>query len=344
MKVDLKQIIQKTEDDVVSVIVPVFNVVDYLEEALDSVIHQTYKNLEIIIVDDGSFDGSEGVCDKYALLDPRVQVIHQDNQGLSVARNVGLNHMTGSFVVFLDSDDAYDEKFIEQMHNTAVFHKVDIVICKYVYQNTTGKLGLYLNATVEPKLKEGMYDNKQALRSLAQFSLTSAVWNKFYKAELWQTIRFPEGRIHEDIDTVFRVFNKCETIYVLSDILYFYRKHNNTISNVFNRKHIEDYIYATSNFIDFIYSKIGRVFESDDLYIRRHSQFERLLVYYIGYVNNFGNCDSSFLKDLRNIIILKSKTIRIKDLKFKKRLIFYLIKYFPFCVSFICKRYLGLKS
>ena len=101
-------------EPLVSVIIPVYNVAPYLREALDSVIHQTYHSLQILIIDDGSTDGSASICDEY-LSDPRVIVIHQDNRGLSNARNVGLDLMTGEYTAFLDSDDAYHPTFIENL-------------------------------------------------------------------------------------------------------------------------------------------------------------------------------------------------------------------------------------
>ena len=146
--------------------------------------------------------------------------------------------MSGSYVAFLDPDDAYAENYIENMHSAAVSFDVDIVICRYMFQNTTGKLKLIENAVIEPKLEEGVYDRKSALRSLAKFDLTSAVWNKFYKSDLWKTIRFPVSRLHEDIDTTFRVINLCKNIFVLNKVLYFYRKHTGAISSNYNRKYI----------------------------------------------------------------------------------------------------------
>lgn len=332
------------QEDLVSVIIPVFNVAPYFEEAINSVLNQTYKNIEIILVDDGSFDGSEVCCDKYALLDSRIHVIHQKNQGLSAARNSGLDYMSGAFVTFLDPDDAYASDYIENLHSASIKHNADIVICRYIFQSTDGKLSMSDNSIIEPKLKEGIYDKSFALRSLAQFSLTSAVWNKFYKAELWKRIRFPVGRLHEDIATTFKVINESNTVCVLDRVLYYYRKHNGTISNIYNRKHIEDYIYATSDFISFISSNTGKIFKSEDLYIRCLSQFERLIVYYISCVNNRKNRDALFIKELRNQILLKSKSIRIKELSFRVRSDYVLIKYFPFVFRFMCNIYFGLKT
>ncbi len=124
----------------VSVIIPVFNTAQYLVEALDSAIHQTYEKLEIIIIDDGSTDDSGKMCDEYARIDERVVVVHQHNSGLSVARNVGLNMMTGEAVAFLDSDDAYHPDFIRIMVEALIREKTDLVVCRYITHSETGNM------------------------------------------------------------------------------------------------------------------------------------------------------------------------------------------------------------
>ena len=124
----------------VSVIVPVFNVRPYIVEALDSVINQTYSNLEIILIDDGSTDGSGEVCDEYAARDKRIVVIHQKNNGVSSARNAGLDVMHGEAVAFLDPDDAYRSEFISTMVAAMNREKADIVMCKYTNHRTNKKM------------------------------------------------------------------------------------------------------------------------------------------------------------------------------------------------------------
>ena len=137
---------QRSMEGLVSVIIPVYNVRPYLNEALDSVLDQSYENLEIIIIDDGSTDGSSELCDEYGKKDARICVIHQDNRGLSAARNAGLDHMTGDLVAFLDSDDAYDPEYILTMlsamypQNAAFSEPVDVVVCKYTVHYSTGEM------------------------------------------------------------------------------------------------------------------------------------------------------------------------------------------------------------
>ena len=133
-------------EPLVSVIIPVYNVVHYLREAIDSVINQTYKNLEIIIIDDGSTDGSSGVCDQY-LSDPRITVIHQENRGLSGARNTGLSAITGEYVAFLDSDDAFYPGMIQTMIMEIKKNNADLAVCGFYAIRTDKQLLHHANQT-----------------------------------------------------------------------------------------------------------------------------------------------------------------------------------------------------
>ncbi len=117
-------------DALISIVIPVYNVRPYLAEALDSVIHQTYANLEILLVDDGSTDGSGEICDEYASKDPRIRVIHQENKGLSASRNAGLDRMRGESVAFLAPDDAFDPCFIEKLAAALNREQADLAMCK----------------------------------------------------------------------------------------------------------------------------------------------------------------------------------------------------------------------
>lgn len=126
----------------VSVIVPVFNSKNFLAEALDSVLAQTYENLEVVLIDDGSTDGSGEICDRYAAKDKRFRVYHQANQGVSATRNAGLDLATGDFLAFLDSDDAYEPEAIAAMMDAMAREKVDVVMCKYTEHKTPEKMSL----------------------------------------------------------------------------------------------------------------------------------------------------------------------------------------------------------
>lgn len=201
----------------VSIIIPVYNTAEYLAEALDSVINQSYKNIEIIIVDDGSTDGSGRICDEYASTDKRIIVFHQRNKGLSAARNYGLEVMKGEAVAFLDSDDAYLADYVNTMVKCLVEEEIDLVVCGYSYQKTSGRMDYISPQKRGPLIRQGRYYHDDALRSLADDLINHGVWNKLYKRKLWEKMRFPEGRVYEEVGTTYRVLNITDSIYVVSD-------------------------------------------------------------------------------------------------------------------------------
>ena len=165
----------------VSVIIPVFNVRSYLAEALDSVLNQTYTKLEIIIIDDGSTDGSATICDEYVTKDQRIRVVHQENKGLSGARNTGLDMMTGEAVAFLDSDDAFYPRFVESMIDEMNRSGTDLVICDYTVWHTFGRmepLNRCYQGRPHTSIGQGVYDRVSALQFLAEGAYSHYSWNK----------------------------------------------------------------------------------------------------------------------------------------------------------------------
>ena len=181
----------------VSVIVPVYNVASYLPEALDSIVNQTYKDLEIIIVDDGSTDDSASICEKYASSDSRIKVIHQDNRGLSGARNTGLAHATGDLVSFIDSDDSLSPVFIESLVNAMESSSAPIAVCRFAVIETSGSLSGVAASSEFPNAPAGVYERTEAIKDLVEEKMCVNVCNKLFRRELWTDIRFPDGHVYE---------------------------------------------------------------------------------------------------------------------------------------------------
>ncbi len=169
----------------VSVIVPVYNVRPYIEEALDSLVLQTYGRLEILLVDDGSNDGSGGVCDRYASRDARFRVIHQENRGLSAARNAGLDCMTGEIVAFLDPDDALHPDMIRRLLEAMLREKADMAVCKYCAVQSFGSLKDVHRHRQSIQAADRILSCREALTELAVGELGHTVWNKLYIRALW---------------------------------------------------------------------------------------------------------------------------------------------------------------
>ena len=222
----------------ISVIIPVFNTTKFLKKCVDSVINQTYKNLEIILVDDGSTDGSEKICDDYSKIDNRVIVVHKQNGGLSSARNTGLEKASGEFVAFADSDDYLQENMIEKLVDTEEQTQADIVICGFVMENEAGE-----NYASTPALKNETYTKREALELLNQprQDRYTVAWNKLYKASLFEDIKYPEGKIHEDQWTIHKLFFKASKVSAIEDVLYHYVVHEGSIMQAKNPiKHFDD--------------------------------------------------------------------------------------------------------
>jgi glycosyltransferase involved in cell wall biosynthesis len=200
----------------ISIIIPVYKTETYLRRCLDSVVGQTYKNLEIILVDDGSPDGCGEICDAYAAADSRVKVIHQQNRGLSVARNEGLKIASGDYYGFVDSDDWIDSDMFETLYQGAIQHGADIAICGYYF----------VMGDKYKEIKEEhttLYDREDAIHHLlVDEKITNHVWNKLYKKELFEGVHFPPGRTFEDIGTTYKLFEKAGKIVFLNSCQYYY--------------------------------------------------------------------------------------------------------------------------
>jgi glycosyltransferase involved in cell wall biosynthesis len=230
----------------VSVIIPVYNVEKYLSNCLDSVISQTYNNLEIIVIDDGSTDNSGRICDEYAKKDKRIKVIHKKNGGLSDARNTGLNLHTGHYITFIDSDDWVDNNYIEEQINTAIKTNSDIVATSHSihYKNRIINLANNEVSTITPKeaLKRILYSRDLDISS----------WAKLYKDTLFKTIRFPKNRLYEDSATTYKLIDLSNHITIKSISTYNYRMNNNSITrNSFNANKF-DLIKSTKDMTDYV--------------------------------------------------------------------------------------------
>lgn len=219
--------------DLVSIIVPIYNVEEYLDSCINSIVNQTYENIEVVLVDDGSTDKCGAICDKWSKKDSRIKVIHKENGGISDARNKGINIAKGSFYVFVDSDDIVTNDMVETLMFYQQKYSSDIVQGMFkdfineedvIVDNEKAKCTV-INGIDAIK---NMYDIKNGIRS-------TVVWNKLYKAELFKELRFPKGKIHEDEFTVYKLYYKSSKVILLDKIVYLYRKRpESTMGKGFN--------------------------------------------------------------------------------------------------------------
>lgn len=272
---------KKVKEELVSVIVPVYNVEKYLSQCLDSIIHQTYKNLEIILVNDGSTDGSGKICDDYAAKDGRIKVIHQENGGLSDARNKGLDLMTGQFVTFVDSDDYLENNCIHTLYTYAYTCKTDISIGKFIeFEENTSQFLFHNHLNNGNKIE--FLTGDQCLERHHKYFLGIFVtaWAKLYRTSLFndsnpcKSIRYPLGVLHEDQYTTHKLFFKSNKIVFVNDYLYVYRVRKNSITNTpLSDKRIMDNIRGLEEkIIDFC------LLNKDMTLLREH---------YLFYLNNY---------------------------------------------------------
>ena len=224
------------EKDLISVIIPVYKVEKYLEKCIESIIKQTYTNLQIILVDDGSPDNCGKICDEYAKKDSRIEVIHKINGGLSDARNVGINRANGRYIGFVDSDDYIKEDMYEKLINLIKEYNADVSICN-LYDVIDGKEyvrnkdnGIHEYSRIDI-LKEILLDK----------NIQSYAWNKLYKKELFDEIKYPIGKKYEDIGTTFYLFEKCNKIVVTSEPEYYYLNRADSLVNNVTESTILDY-------------------------------------------------------------------------------------------------------
>lgn len=217
----------------VSVVIPVYNVEEYLKECLDSVVNQTYGDLEILLVDDGSTDGSSKICDSYAARDSRITVVHQANAGLSAARNKGIDLASSKYITFIDSDDVIALNFIELLMNKIESENADIAECDFL--DFFSDLPSF-DSDETFSLKTGM----QSLHDLYDISARNVTaWGKIYKTELFSSVRYPVGKTHEDVFTTYKLFYFAKKVVQLKSRLYYYRKRSGSITASFNRKRLD---------------------------------------------------------------------------------------------------------
>lgn len=207
----------------ISIIVPVYNVEKYLERCVQSILNQTYKDYEILLIDDGSTDSSGDICDHLAAEYEKIRVIHQINQGLSGARNTGIEESKGRYIAFIDSDDFIDKRYLEILFSNLIKYNADVSCC-----------GHYRTEDIVPKQenpvgKEYTFENDECAVFYLEKEIPSA-WAKLYKRELFSMLRFPVGRIYEDVAINFKIMMQVDKIVYTDKKLYYYYKNWSSIT------------------------------------------------------------------------------------------------------------------
>lgn len=235
----------------ISIIIPVYNVEKYLATCLDSVINQTYKNLEILLIDDGSTDSSGLICEQYSKKDTRIKTIHKKNGGLSDARNVGISYASGDYISFIDSDDFIDINTFTILNQYIKQYNADIITFNYYDYYNKDKISPHLLFNNLKFYAQQEFHSTFAKDLFNKYEMNVTAWNKVYKRKIFNNIKFPYGKLFEDTFSDIYILNQCNNILVIPDTLYYYRRRNDSIIG----KHIQEKKYNIIN-IDSIEAKI----------------------------------------------------------------------------------------
>lgn len=210
--------------DLISIIVPVYKVEKYLRRCIQSIICQTYSNIEIILVDDGSPDRCGEICDEYAEMDNRIKVIHKDNGGQATARNAGLDIAKGEYISFVDSDDYISENMIQTLYNRIVKDSSDMAVCGYTYVDENDSTHKYEKRNSSVPICDEIIDSKRFFEYLTRkkYSCYVVPWNKLYRRELFDNLRYKSVRIYEDEYIIHHIVGRCNVISCINTPLYMY--------------------------------------------------------------------------------------------------------------------------
>ena len=234
-------------DPIISIIVPIYNVGKYLPKCIESILNQTFKNFELILVNDGSTDNSGVVCDDYAKKDTRIKIIHKSNGGVSSARNAGLYVAKGEYIGFVDPDDYIDKNMYEKLYRLCIDNNSDIAICRF-NREINGKIQ---NKESTEEIIE--LNNMEAMNELFKGNLYRfSLCNKLFSKKCFNDVLFPEERIHEDLSTTYKLFaNSKKAVYINYCGYIYVRRENSILTSTYNEKRLQAFI-AWDEIIEFI--------------------------------------------------------------------------------------------
>lgn len=304
-------------DCLISVIVSIYNVDNYLEKCIKSIINQSYKKIEIILIDDGSTDSSGKICDYYSNLDNRIKVIHKSNGGLSESKNVGIKVASGELLSFVDGDDYIEESMLEEMTNNTNQYGSDLVVCNYYKVYGTKKTLGYKNYIKKVLEKEDIYDYLFNYWDLNVYS-----WNKLYKKSIFDYISFPSKRIFEDSYVICDILDNIKKISYISSPLYNYVYRKDSISNSYSINYF-DKIGSYDKIIERV-----SIINNKSLLNNFRNRKAMILIEYLSKMITYSKYDEFLYKKYSNELLLV-KEIKWKDSKksikvyklFKNRLI-----------------------
>lgn len=298
----------------ITIIVPVHNTQEYLQECLSSLCRQSYRDIEILIVDDGSEDGSGAICDSYAQKDSRIKVLHQKKGGLSAARNAALDIAQGEYLMFVDSDDYVEQNYVKDMLSEMEQHQdADMVICRF-YNEVFQKNGIYQPQPCISQPEKYKLSGSEILTNrfgpLKTYYVV--VWNKLFRRKIFESLRFPVGRICEDIWISMDVYQACREVICISKLLYHYRNRKGSISQSNSTSWVGAQLDAMERELDYYFNTDK---ELDIYYAAR--EYLTLLFRNRKIIAKMNRNYSSYQKTAVDYLIQSDKTPFWKKLKYR---------------------------
>lgn len=317
----------------ISIIVPVYNTENYLVECVESILNQSYENIELILINDGSTDSSGKICDDYSKIDCRVKVMHKPNGGQSSARNCGLDLATGSYIGFVDSDDWIKIDMYEKLMTKAIETNSEVVACNISLMTRKGKFKNYSNAD-----RDYEFDKISAMKEIFRNEyLTFSPCNKLYRKGLFNNLRFDEKIILEDKDISYQLIDKCDSVFYLNEPLYYYRYNpGSTLRGEFTLRRLDEYLvqkrmyeYYSRNYPSFSNQVYMNVFEVGLMLFSSIKAEENFDLENYSYLVDFNKdilnqilneYDISYKNKVKIFLFLRTPKILIKILELKYKL------------------------
>lgn len=277
----------------ISVIVPVYKVEKYLNKCIDSILAQTFKDFELILIDDGSPDSCGEICDEYARNDNRIKVIHSENRGAANARNLGLNEATGKYIGFVDSDDWIDNKIYEVMFNNIIDKNVDIIFCKLINVDMNQECSLVEEKIVKGYIKDissqliaplignrlDKYDEKRVGSNIYRCLFKRKIINE-------NNIRFKKKLVYgEDTLFIINYLDKCNNAYIVDKYLYYYRQNNTSLT----KRYKQNFFHSISSYFNYLDEFSNREKYLNDENIQKRIEALKTTYIYISLVNEFSS-------------------------------------------------------
>ncbi len=278
----------------VSIVIPVYNIKNYIDRCLTSIISQTYSNIQIIIIDDGSIDGSSEICDKYSVLDDRIEVVHIENGGVGNARNIGIEKANGEYILFIDGDDYIENSYIETLINSIIENKSDLAIVDYYLQIGNKRFSNSINTN-----EKILFDNKSALDNILNEDLyLGYLWNKLFKLKIIKdnNIRFDRRiRIWEDLLFCIEYIDCIKNVVYTRTPLYTYIQRDNSAVSAKNSTSDYTKLYAMDKAYCIAFKYKGEFLEKiQDMYANTY-----ISVYY-EQISQMGSFDKTFYLEYKN--------------------------------------------